>query len=150
MGNSPKKLPFFFIGKSTTDKRKENFKKQKYPVLCNQLRKNDTLSIWYSREHISKLLEEIDNVNGDGIRLHFGAYESGHEFEGQLCLVMNVTRVNTNKNSQIREDINLEDEPDFKERSQFNRVFDQKNEPIFRDFNFGSPCPPRCHDIDGK
>ncbi|MEM6722188.1 MAG: hypothetical protein AAF611_22870 [Bacteroidota bacterium] len=147
MENSIKKLPFFFVGKVIAEKRKENFKKQKYPILCKQLGKNDTQSIWYTREHILKLLEEIDHVKGDGIRLHFGAYENGHPFEGQLCLVMNVTKVKKEGEHKKREDLSIEDEPDFNERSKAMRQSDiKKSIGIKRDFNFGSPCPPRCED----
>jgi len=143
MEKSPKKLPFFFIGKKVTEERKENFKKEKYPTLCKELGKDDTQSIWYTREHISKLLEEIDHAGGDGISLHFGAYEKGHSFEGQLCLVMNVTRVKKQGELEKRENLFLEDEPDFGERSNSSRSNNDSN-IIERDFNFGSPCPPRC------
>lgn len=147
-----KKLPFFFIGKKVTEQRKENFKKLKYPVLCKQLGKEDTQSVWYTREHILKLLEEIDHVEGDGIRLHFGAYEKGHPFEGQMCLVMNVTRTKQQGKLQKRENIFIEDECDFEERSKSDRSFnDSEPSKIKRDFNFGSPCPPRCEgEIDIK
>jgi hypothetical protein len=143
-----KKLPFFFIGKATTEERKQNFMNQKYHLLCDALGKEDTQSIWYTREHFAKLLEEIDHANGDGIMLHFGTYEKGHEFEGQLCLVMNITRT-TNKESDFRRvNVFLEEEPDFNERSQKTRSLGFSNNLIKRDFNFGSPCPPRCHNLE--
>ena len=138
--NSPKKLPFFFIGKSTTDKRKENFISQKYPDLCSRLGKEDTKSIWYTREHFATLLDEIDHAGGDGIRLHFGTYEDGHKFQGQLCLVMNITR----SSGVIRKDVVLESESDFEDRSAGSRSQDNTETKVPRDFNFGSPCPPRC------
>ncbi len=139
MENS-KKLPFFYVGKATTDSRKENFIRSKYPLLCEGLGKQDTQSIWYSRNHILALLEEIEHAGGDGLRLHFGAYEEGHEFEGQLCLVMNVTRYSNEK----RVDVIVENEADFDDRSKATRSTDGTDHQIPRDFNFGSPCPPRC------
>ncbi|WP_299886944.1 hypothetical protein [uncultured Lacinutrix sp.] len=143
--NSAKKLPFFFIGKETTEKRKENFIRKKHPVLCKELGKVETKSIWYTREHIAKLLEEIDYANGNGITLHFGAYEKGHEFEDQLCLVMNITRINVNGKVSFQENVVLENESDFADRSKNDRLQQSPNEKnIKRDFNFGSPCPPRC------
>lgn len=109
----------------------------KYPTLSERLGKDDTKSIWYSRDHVVKLLEEIDHANGDGLRLHFGAYEDGHEFaSGQLCLVMNVTRG--------KKDVILEEEADFPDRSKSEKGFDPNAKVISKDFNFGSPCPPRC------
>jgi hypothetical protein len=134
-----KPLPFFFIGKETTEKRKKKFIETKHDKLSNALRKEDTKSIWYSRDHISKLLEEIDHANGDGLRLYFGAYEDGHEFAGQLCLVMNVTRGSR--------DVILEKEADFPERSKSEKSFDPNAKLISKDFNFGSPCPPRCDGV---
>jgi len=144
--NTDRKLPFFFIGKEITESRKQNFITQKYHLLCNALGKEDTRSIWYSRDHFVKLIEEIDHAKGDGIVLHFGTYEKGHEFESQLCLVMNVTRTDDSKTDDIRTTIFLEDEPDFDKRSQNKRkVINSSQNVIKRDFNFGSPCPPRCH-----
>ncbi|MGG8497141.1 hypothetical protein ACQY1Q_12045 [Tenacibaculum sp. TC6] len=147
MKTTLKKLPFFFIGKKVTEERKENFKKLKHPILCKQLGREDTQSVWYTREHISKLLEEIDHAGGDGIRLHFGAYEKGHPLEGQLCLVMNVTRIKKQGKSQKRVNIFLEEELDYEERSKSDRfIKDSDPNVIKRDFNFGSPCPPRCEE----
>lgn len=133
---SAKPLPFFFIGKETTEKRKRLFVEKKLPKLVEALGKPDTQSIWYSRDHIAGLLEEIDHAKGDGLRLQFGSYEDGHEFAGQLCLVMNVTR--------DRKNITLEDEPDYKERSKAEKSFDPDAKVTPKDFNFGSPCPPKC------
>lgn len=144
--SSTKDLPFFYVGKAITDNRKEKFKREKYESLCEKLGKQDTQSIWYSRQHISTLLEEIDHAGGDGIRLHFGAYEDDHDYEGQLCLVMNITR----SSSGSRKDIILEEESDFKDRSSINRGNNGNNvNQIRRDFNFGFPCPPRCNGDDG-
>lgn len=142
--NSLKKLPYFFIGKSATDKRKANYISKKYPKLCKELGRNDTKSIWYSREHIASLLEEIDLASGDGMIIHFGVYEETHPYAGQLCLLMNITR----SENGSRMEILLEEEPNFKQRQSTEPVKKTLGE-VPRDFNFGSPCPPRCHDGGG-
>ena len=140
-------LPFFFVGKEVTEQRKINFTTHKHPVLTQQLGREDTRSIWYTREHIAKLLEEIDAAQGDGIRLYFGAYETGHEFAGQLCLVMNVTRERNVAGSISHINVVQEDEPSFATRSQQERSTNVLGGSI-KDYNFGSPCPPRCADGD--
>jgi len=137
-------LPFFFVGKQVTDERKMNFITNKYPLLNNQLGREDTRSIWYTKEHIVKLLEEIEFAQGDGIRLYFSAYEQSHEFAGQLCLVMNVTRERNINGSISHVNVVLEDEPEFQERSTYERSISVNSIGTKKDYNFGSPCPPRC------
>lgn len=138
-----KPLPIFFVGKDITTQRKDRFMSDKYPALCNALGKEDTRSIWYSREHLQRLLDEIDHANGNGLRIHLGMYESGHEFAGQLCFVMNVTRRIGETGGTV--DVILEEEPDFPERSILERSTDPTGRTTRKDLNFGSPCPPRCN-----
>ncbi len=145
-----KQLPFFYVGKAVTEERKKNFMDKKYQGLCDKLGKLDTQSIWYSREHIEGLLQEIDHVNGDGLRLHFGSYEEGHEFAGQLCLVMNTTREKKSGVKIEHLDVITENEPDFKERSRAERSTTGNQVQRERDYNFGSPCPPRCPGEGGE
>lgn len=135
-----KSLPFFFVGKTITDTRKSNFATTKHSILSAALGREDTLSIWYTREHIAKLLEEIDLAGGDGLRVYLGAYESEHEFSGQLCLVMNATREQTISGEARHVDVILENEPNFTTRSAKVEASGTKT----KDYNFGSPCPPRC------
>jgi hypothetical protein len=141
-----KPLPAFFVGKSITNTRKTNYETDKLGILTTALGKGDTKNIWYTRNHIADLLDEIDSAGGDGLRIYFGAYEEGHDFEGQLCLVMNVTREGMKNNVTTHENVYLEDEPDYEDRLNAERDAGI-NSPIpggKRDFNFGSPCPPRC------
>jgi hypothetical protein len=150
---SAKPLPFFFIGQQQTQERIGNYLSQKHGLLTTSLGKPDTKSIWYSREHVEKLLEEIDYNSGDGLRIYFGAYEEGHEFEGQLCLVMYVTRQEGSGELATHPNIVLENMPDYESRSAQERdVIFFPGESIFtsrkKDFNYGSPCPPRCEGGD--
>lgn len=110
--------------------------------MSQALGKPDTLSVWYSKEHIIKLLEEIDHAGGDGLRVYFGMYENAHQFAGQTCLLMNVTRAAEINGQPIHEKVILENEQDFASRSALERDF--SFDPSERDFNFGSPCPPIC------
>jgi len=151
MGNqdNPKPLPFFFVGKDITTERKTSYATQKNNLLSQAIGKPDTTSIWYSKEHIVKLLEEIEYAGGDGLRVYFGMYEPSHEFAGQTCLLMNTTREKIVGENIIHPDVVLENEPDYTGRSTLPRdiiVFpgDDSTLSVKRDFNYGSPCPPRC------
>ena len=149
MQNQIKPLPFFFVGKTITEERIGNYAAQKHALLSNAIGKPDTKSIWYSKEHLTKLLEEITHADGDGIRIYLGMYEQGHEFQGQLCLLMNSTREQIVANSIYHPDVILENESDFAERSTLPRdvIAFPGDDPATagkKDFNFGSPCPPLC------
>lgn len=142
-----KPLPFFYVGKQISKERTTRFKNQKHNLLSQALGKPDTKSIWYSKEHFTKLLEEIDFAGGDGIRIQFGMYEAGHEFEGQTCLLFNTTREVVEGNLVTHVNVILENEPDYPDRSSLPREiisYPGGSIGIIRDFNLGSPCPPSC------
>lgn len=143
-----KPLPFFYVGQQVTADRITRFQNQKHNVLSQALGKSDTKSVWYSKEHFEKLLEEIEFAGGDGIRVYFGMYENGHEFEGQICLLFSVTREMPLGNGIAHGNVILENEPDYPERSSLPRevILFRGTHPgeDIRDFNLGSPCPPRC------
>jgi hypothetical protein len=144
-----KPLPFFYVGKQISKERTTRFKDQKHNLLTQALGKPDTRSIWYSKEHFTKLLEEIDFAGGDGIRIQFGMYEAGHEFEGQTCLLFNTTREVVEGNLIKHVNVVLENEPDYLDRSSLPREiisFPGESIEIIKDFNLGSPCPPSCDD----
>lgn len=143
-----KPLPPFFVGKAVTDARKAIFKEQKAPELKAKLGREDTKSVWYSKEHIASLLDEITHANGDGLRIYFGAYEDTHLYAGQTCLLMNCTQPRVNNGVVTHTDVYLEDADDFAERSGLERGIRGDAEQVRRprDFNFGSPCPPRCEE----
>jgi hypothetical protein len=152
--NSPKPLPFFFIGRDMSAARITNYLQQKHPLLSGALGKDETKNIWYSREHIAKLLEEIDHAGGDGLRVYFGAYEADRELAaGQLCLIMVPTRSANINGNDVHEDVLLEEQSDFAARSSVEKdiILMPDDSPLFgtdKDFNVGSPCPPECK-LDG-
>jgi len=137
-------IPFFFVGKEITNQRIELFLNGKHQLLTADLGRMDTKSVWYSKEHIEKLLEEIETAGGDGLRICLGTYESTHEFAGQLCLLMVSTKENTISDTPAHINHYLEDQPDYADRSALPRGDAFKGKGTKRDFNFGSPCPPRC------
>jgi hypothetical protein len=140
--NTAKPLPWFFIGEKLTTDRIELFRENKHNLLSQSLGKQDTLSIWYSREHIAMLLDEIDHAGGDGLRVYLGMYENSHSsFPGQLCLLMATTRAVQIGDRIIHEKVDLEKESDFSQRSTLPKDLNLSDK---RDFNFGSPCPPLC------
>lgn len=127
-------LPFFFVGKAITNERILRFKNTKHKLLSDAIGKTDTKAVWYTKEHISHLLEEMNKVDADGLRIYFGSYGEKEQFGGQLCLLMVMTKAEGNSHK----DITIEDSNDFKARS----IDDMQS----RDFNVGSPCPPICDD----
>jgi hypothetical protein len=140
-------LPSFFVGSDITTGRINEFASKKNKLLSQAIGKPDTRSVWYSRAHIAQLLDEIERANGDGLRIYFGTYESGHRFEGQTCLLMNATRAEQQGSLTIHKDVIPEDEPDFADRSSIARDFSGQadaDEDKEKGFNFGSPCPPLC------
>lgn len=143
-------LPPFYIGKQLTRQRIDKYINEKHGILSEEIDKEDTKSIWYSRDHFATLLEEIDAAGGDGIRIFFGAYEDGHEFAGQLCLLFNSTREIIVNGSIVHANVYLENELDYSARTAQSRDFIihpiDGLKPKDRDFNFGQPCPPRCGD----
>lgn len=143
---SVKPLPFFYVGQAITTNRINAFKTQKHPLLSQAVGKPDTCSVWYSKEHFVKLLEEIEFAQGDGIRISFGTYEEGHPYAGQTCLLFNTTRPTVAGNTVTHDNVVLENEPDFPERSAQERdiIFAPDEDPTIRDFNLGVPCPPYC------
>lgn len=145
---STKPLPFFYVGSQVTADRIARYKTQKHNLLSQALGRQDTKSIWYSKEHFVKLVEEIEYAGGDGIRVQFGVYEDGHEFAGQLGLLFNVTREIVTGDIISHTNVVLENEPDFPDRSALPREIiafpGEENIGNSKDFNTGSPCPPRC------
>lgn len=141
-----KPLPFFYVGQATTNNRINQFKTQKHKLLTQALGKPDTCSIWYSKEHFVKLLEEIEFAGGDGIRISFGMYEEGHQYAGQTCLLFNTTREIVSGKTITHTNVILEKEPDYPERATQEReiLLFPGEDPIIRDFNLGVPCPPFC------
>lgn len=153
--NDPvKPLPPIFISEAITQQRIARYAANKHPLLSNALVvggnfKDDTKSIWYSKEHIETWLDEINYSNADGMRIYFGEYgQEDGAFAGQLCLIMVTTRLNTVTGGH--EDIVLENEPDFADRLE---VYEQ-NQSVSKDcsdnlesekgYNYGAPCPPIC------
>jgi hypothetical protein len=146
-------LPRFFVGKEITAERISSYA-PKHDALSRLLGSPDTRSVWYSKEHIRDLLNEVDYANGDGIRVFLGAYEPTHpDFPGQTCLLMVITRQATVNGNVVHQNVVLENEEDYDVRSALPRVIiGNDDDNIFKrkkDFNHGSPCPPLCDGSDG-
>ncbi|HTI07439.1 MAG TPA: hypothetical protein VL832_02750 [Puia sp.] len=146
-------LPEIFIGKETISRRIRNYLQNKHALLSEGLSKKDdarqeTKSIWYSKEHLRTWLAEMDLMDADGMRVYLGAYgDDEGPASGQICLLMVLTRAFMDGN--FHKDIILEDEPEFEVRKQSLEAKRAGNEiftdmPILREYNYGSPCPPIC------
>ena len=148
-----RKLPSFFVGYEISQKRIEDYKVNKYPGICEQmaqLRKKDTLSVWYEKEHIQALLEEIEHYDCNGVKICLGTYEKGHLYAGQTCLIFQLTKKPEGKSPIDFEQYILENKaPDWTERAKESGLEiapDGKIQGLrlLEDFNFGRPCPPKC------
>lgn len=147
-------LPYFFVGKDLASERIGNYS-AKHALLSTHIGKPDTKSVWYSKEHITELIDEIELASGDGMRIFFGSYDCNHaEFADQTCLVMVVTREQLTENGIIHQNVIVEEEPGFEERSAEPAIVPNwiKNNRLYtkRDFNHGSPCPPVCDGDEGE
>jgi hypothetical protein len=144
-----KPLPYFFIGKALASQRVKAYEAVKHRLLTEKMGKPDTKNIWYSKKHIAQLLEEIVHAEGDGIRFYFGTYEEGHQFAGQTCICMLITKEKIVGDDIFHENVLIENAPDFAMRSSASRELkimpDDGNDPKRkRELNYGSPCPPLC------
>jgi hypothetical protein len=134
-------LPASFVSHEEVNLRVNSFINSKHNMLTATLNKQETRAIWYAFEHLEQLMDELKYKEASGMRIYFGAYPGTHQqYAGQLCLIMIPTRINTT--TMVHEDIIIENEPDFTERI---AGFDP-NEIVemYKNFNFGSPCPPAC------
>lgn len=136
--NGATPLPAFFVGKTVTNDRITRFIQTKHGLLSDALGKTETRAVWYTRDHIAQLVEEMDRAGADGMRIYFGAQGENDPYPGQLCLLMVLTNANTNTGGH--NDITIEDATDFQSRS----LLDSGDGARKRDFNTGSPCPPIC------
>lgn len=145
-----KPLPDIFIGTEKVHTMVEKYQAEKYPLLqaaqaVKGVGRNETKSVWYSKEHVQTLLSEMDLMNANGMRVYFGSYEENHPFApGQQCLLMMLTRQSANGSN---EDIIYESEPGFDERKNAGvntRSTNTNEQATPKPFNYGSPCPPIC------
>jgi hypothetical protein len=151
---STKPLPSIFEPLETVNKRVRLYQQNKHALLTNQLKiqdasRKETQWVWYSKEHVQTWLNEMEDLNADGMRIYFGEKEIAAEDEsnlnaqtakasGQLCLLMVLTREGSFDNSHIN--IIYENEPDFIARK---TLYDQmKFAGGTKQFNFGGYCPP--------
>jgi hypothetical protein len=150
-------LPDIFVGKDVINQRVKRFLKDKHPLLSHALSssgtpRQETRSIWYSKEHVRTWLDEMDLMGADGLRVYFGVYgEDEGSAAGQTCLLMVLTRAAAGGNDH--QDIILENEPGFEDRKNASRkrsAGDALSNDIInvistpREYNYGSPCPPIC------
>lgn len=148
---SAQPLPDIFIGTEKVKSMAEKYNTEKYPLLlaaqkAKDANRNETKSVWYSKEHVQTWLDEMNIMNASGMRVYFGAYDEDHHIApGQQCLVVMLTRPTADGVGNT--DIIYENESGFEERKNASAnskaiSFDEEATP--KPFNYGSPCPPIC------
>lgn len=149
-----KPLPDIFVGKDIINDRVIRYRQDKHPLLSQALSGNgaareETKTIWYSKEYIQVLMDEMELMEADGVRVYLGAYGNEPDRpEGQLCLLMVLTRAN---GEGRHKDIVLENEPGFSMRVSASRSLDSgliEGDGLPREYNYGAPCPPICASSD--
>jgi hypothetical protein len=134
VATATKPLPKIFIGKDIINRRVNNYLQHQHRLLSEDLsrrgmRKADTRSIWYSKEHVRTWLEEIELMNADGMRIYLGAYDIQEgPVAGQTCLIMVLTHNSANGTSDKA--LVLRDEVD--------------EQRLAGGYDYGAPCPPIC------
>jgi hypothetical protein len=102
-----------FIGKYVANERIRRFL-AKRSLKSTNIDHDITLSIWYSKEFIESIMQEMEHYGYDGLRFYFGTYEEDHpDYPNQNCLVIIPTRF---IEGDTHEDIILEDQADFAAR----------------------------------
>jgi hypothetical protein len=107
------KIAEHFIGKDIANERIKRFL-AKGSLKSTSIDHDNTRSIWYSKEFIESIMQEIERYGFDGLRFYFGTYEEEHpDYPNQNCLVIVPTRF---IEEDTHEDIILEDQADFAAR----------------------------------
>jgi hypothetical protein len=156
-----KALPSIFEHSKTINDRVKRYLDGKHKMLTADMQiiipgGEETKWAWYSKKQVQTWLEEMELLNGDGLRIYFGEkeVETGDETNlaaniqkaaGQLCLIMVLTRQGIEEDSHVN--IIYEKLPDFKERELLydaERAAENSDETEqTMNFNFGSYSPPK-------
>jgi transcription initiation factor IIF auxiliary subunit len=150
-----KAFPSSFLSKEIIRQRIELYLKNKHALLSNQMQANnpqkeETKWVWYSKEQIQTLLDEMTNYEGDGVRIYFGekavddkdGYNENRNMSeeiGQLCLIMVLTKSGTHSDSHVN--IIFEEMADFEYRLGLTTE-ENTHMSRARQLDFGSYCPP--------
>jgi hypothetical protein len=150
-----KPLPQIFETAQTVNKRVKLYIQNKHAPLTTRMKEINTAGeetkwVWYSKGHIQTWLNEMEDLNADGMRIYFGEkeIEEGDEANliaqkakaaGQLCLLMVLTRPGSFGESHIN--IIYENEPDYAARKVMYDNIKATQDPD-RQFNFGGYSPP--------
>lgn len=145
-------LPEFYVSDEVTRNRIALFLKNKKGILSDGITtrilncKGETQSVWYSRDYIQTILNEIDFYEGDGVRIYFGEYDENEPSSpdvhpGQISLLMVPTR--KIEGISAHQDIVLEKEPGFSARQEARERLRQNGlSGKELGFNVAAPYPP--------
>lgn len=138
----PRPLAKFFVGREVMNERIKRYLSGKHQLLSDNITAREianvgeTKSVWYDKEYLNTLMQEIEDYGGDGLRIYFGEYENINSptvCPGQLCLLIVPTRLNETTGKHT--DLILEEESDFDARLALR---DEEE----MGFNIAAPNPP--------
>jgi hypothetical protein len=119
-----------FLGKERISHMIRVFLTLKQPLINAEIGKEDTRWIWYSKEYLEAIYEEINYLNGNGLRIYLGRFEEDHpEYAQQTCLIWIPTRQNEHSGYKYSDDVIIEDLPDFPERLSLSGNYAKKKLP---------------------
>lgn len=146
-------IPEYFVGRETVNRRVKKFMAGKRQLLTNDMNANGLSSeeskhVWYPKEYIEVLVDELQHYGGNGVRIYFGEYENDimEAAPGQLGLLLVLTR--EEDDGKIH-DILFEEQEDYSLRiGNFkSKGIDLSQSYVNgkpREFNAMLPCPPLC------
>lgn len=114
-----------------------NYKKERWAHNSKHIGKEDSLSVWYSREELEEFLTTVKEHGGDGIKMYFGAY--GHDdapkplYADRQTIVLVATKTRETINGDVNKDLYVSN----------------KEKTSILAYNVGKMCPPICNGDDG-
>jgi hypothetical protein len=146
-----KPLPSSFISSAKVNERTKLYKEgiftQTSPSLAARHGEeySETRWIWYSKKQVEEWYNELQDLEGSGIRIYLGQKEEPlaedgepeeHEPKpGQLCIMLVLTKQRAN-DPELHDNIVYENLPDFPERENLTKSQNYMN------LNAGSYSPP--------
>lgn len=102
-----------YVSTNHVDSVIKNYKQERWVHNSERIGKEDSLSVWYSREELEEFLTRSKENGADGIRFYFAAYPADYseipEYAGRQTMVMVATRSRRDESGVSNKDIYIQD-----------------------------------------
>lgn len=138
----PLPKPKSLIPKDQCEIQIKRYRYEKWGLLSGSINKDETKCIWYSKDQIRELWEEmayqetIESKKVTGVRVYLATFPNNHlEYPDQINLVFVLTKLDEDGNNA---DFFIEEQTGYQSRP----------DPTVSGINLdhGIPCPPDCDD----